>query len=323
MSASAAPALSVVLPADRPSTVATTLAALRGQSVADRLELVVVVPPGAAFEAAAAGAGFHSVRIVRCDGYDDGAWFARARAAGARQASAPIVAFGETHSFPQPAWAAALIAAHREPWAAVGAAIWNANPERIVSWANLLVDFAPWVERRERGEMDELPGHNTSYKRDTLLARGDRLEEALASETLLAAELRAEGRRLLFEPAAVTLHLNLGGPYWFVQRFDHDREWAVVRARHWSPARRALYVLAAPLIPWVRLSRIWPDLRRTGRAADLRLLATVFLGLVAGAAGEAAGYFARSLGGSARRLHEVEMHRDRFAARRAAAGHVA
>lgn len=323
MTVPAAPALTVVLPADRPATVATTLAALRRQSVADRLELVVVVPPGAPFEAAEAGDGFHSVRIVPCDGYEDAAWFARARAAGARRASAPVVAFGETHSYPRPEWAAALIAAHREPWAAVGAAIWNANPERIVSWANLFVDFAPWVERRERGEMDELPGHNTSYKRDALLARGERLEEALASETLLAAELRAEGRRLLFEPAAVTLHLNLGGPFWFLQRFDHDREWAVVRARRWGPAQRALYVLASPLIPWVRLARIWPDLRRAGRATDLRLLATVLLGLFAGAAGEAAGYLFRSLGGSARRLQEVEMHRDRYAARRATAGHVA
>lgn len=311
------PALAVVLPADSPATVAETLAALRLQTVADRIELLLVVPPESPFAVADAGEGFHSVRIVRCDNYGGDAWFARARATGARHASAPVVAFGETHSFPRPEWAAALLAAHREDWVAVGASIWNANPESPISWANLFVDFAPWVERRDRRAMDELAGHNTSYKRDVLLARGERLAEALASETLLAAELRAEGGRLLCEPAAVTLHLNLAGAYWFLQRFDHDREWAVVRSRAWNPARRALYVLGAPLIPFVRLARIWPDLRRAGRATDLLLLAAVLLGLAAGAAGEAAGYARRSLGGSPRRLHEVEMHRDRFAGRRA------
>ena len=51
-----------------------------------------------------------------------------ARAAGVRAASAPIVFIGETHSYPQPGWAEALLTAFEGPWAAVVPAIGNANP---------------------------------------------------------------------------------------------------------------------------------------------------------------------------------------------------
>jgi hypothetical protein len=312
----ASPALAVILPTDRLATIAETLAAMRRQSGAETLEIVIVAPPAAAISPADVGDDFHSVRIVACDGIDGAHWLHRARAAGVRRATAPVVAIGETHSYPEPGWAAAHLAAHRDACAAVGTQMRNANPESVISWANLFVDFAPWVERAERGSVAAVPGHNTSYKRDVLLARGERLAEALASETLLAEELLAEGHELRFEPAAATRHLNLATPYWFLQRFDHDREWAALRGHDWRLPRRALYILAAPLIPFVRFARIHPDLRRAGRGGDLRLAAAVLLGLAAGAVGEAFGYASRRVGRSASRMHEVELHRERFAGRR-------
>jgi hypothetical protein len=312
----ASPQLSVVLPTDCLPTIAETLAALRRQSVARAIELVIVVPPFVTISPTDVGGDFQAVCFVACEGIDDVHWMPRARAAGVRRATAPVVALAETHSFPEPEWAAAHLAAHREPWVAVGTRMRNANPDSVISRANLLVDFAPWVERTERGPVNGLPGHNSSYKREVLLAHGERLAEALASETLLVEALLAEGHGLFFEPAAATRHLNLATPFWFVQRFDHDREWAELRGRDWSLPRRALYVLAAPLIPFVRFARIYPDLRRTGRGGDLLLATAVFLGLMAGAAGEAVGYFSRRSGGSARRMHEVELHRQRFAGRR-------
>lgn len=315
MSRLARPELAVVLPTDRLATIEETLAALRRQSVVQALEIVIVAPTAAAILPADVGGGFHDVLVVACDGIDEPRWLARARAAGVRRATAPVVALGETHSYPEPEWAAAHLAAHGEPCAAVGARMRNANPESVLSWANLFVDFAPWVERAERGPMTALPGHNTSYKREVLLARGERLAAALASETLLDEELRAEGHELLFEPAAATRHLNLATPFWFVERFDHDRLWAALRGSDWSWPRRALYVVGAPLIPCVRFARIYPDLRRAGRGGDLLLAAAVLLGLAAGAAGEAVGYASRRDGGSARRMQEVELHRRRFAGR--------
>ena len=45
-------------------------------------------------------------------------------------------------------------------------------------------------------EVDYLPGHNSSYKRDVLLGYGDRLESMMESETVLHWDLRAKGHRL-------------------------------------------------------------------------------------------------------------------------------
>jgi hypothetical protein len=312
VSSSSASALAVVLPTDRLETVAATLDALRRQTVAHRLEVILVTPSGVAVAEPDPAGDFASVRRVECGDLDQNSWLPRARAAGVRAATAPVVALGETHSFPEPEWAAALLAAHEGPWAAVGARMLNANPGSAISWAGLLIDFGPWVELGERGPMSEMPGHNTSYKREILLARGERLEHDFASETLLAAELIAAGHRLLFEPAAATRHVNLATPYWYLERFDHDRQWAALRAAPWGLPRRLLYALGAPLIPVVRFARMRKALRRTGRATDLRLAAIILLGLAAGAAGEAFAYLSRGSGASGLRLHEVELHRERF-----------
>jgi len=87
-----------------------------------------------------------------------------------------VVAFTEDHSFPTPVWAEALIARHREPWAAVGPAFLNGNPQTLRSWTNLLIEYGPWLDPLEAGVRDHIPPHNSSYKRDLLLAYGDELQ---------------------------------------------------------------------------------------------------------------------------------------------------
>lgn len=76
---------------------------------------------------------------------------ARARAAGVRAATAPVVALAEDHAFPAPGWAEAFIERHGEGWAAVGPVISNANPRSATSWANLLIEYAPWLEGARGG----------------------------------------------------------------------------------------------------------------------------------------------------------------------------
>ncbi|MFN2433451.1 MAG: hypothetical protein ABR599_11675 [Gemmatimonadota bacterium] len=109
----------------------------------------------------------------------------------ARAASAPVVAFGEDHSFPEPGWAEALLQAHRGPWAAVGPSIVNANPATAVSWATLLTSFGRWLELDASGPADAIAWHNSAYKREVLLGLGDELEPLLEVEGLLQAELAA------------------------------------------------------------------------------------------------------------------------------------
>jgi hypothetical protein len=202
------PAMSVVvITPDGYDTISAVLRHVNAQSVKEELEIVIVAPTVDAIPLdAPAMQGFRCVRVVPFGAV--AASTAAARAAGVRAACAPIIAFVEDHCFPQPGWAAALIAAHREPWAAVGPAIGNANPHGAVSWANLLIEYAPWLEPATAGAVQHLPGHNSSYKRNLLLEYGPALETMLEAESILHWDLRAKGFALLLEPAAKSLHMN-------------------------------------------------------------------------------------------------------------------
>jgi hypothetical protein len=300
------PRLSVVLPTDSLATARTTLACFRAQS-ADELEIVLAAPPESDVDATAPElAGFGSIRIVPVADVGD---IPRARAAAIRAATAPLVLVAETHAYPQPGYVDALVSAHGGPWAAVGPSIENANPGSAISWANLLIDYGPWVELGAAGTMDDVPGHNSAYKREALAAFGDRLEEVLQSDTMMHAALRERGQRLYLEPAARVRHLNVSRLRWgVVEKFAAGRTYGAYRAAPWRPARRALYAAASPLIVLVRLRRIVADVRRIGRSRLLpRLLPVLTLALAASALGEAAGY---AFGpGSRRRVNDIELHR--------------
>ncbi len=221
------PAISVVVPAETADSIRPLLSHLRRQTVAERIELIVVAPSGAPLEleesATAAFAAARTLTIPAAELTD----LPLARAAGVRSAAAPIVAFTETHCFAEPGWAEALIAAHEGPWAAVGPAFVNGNPGTAVSWSNLLIDYGPWIEPVKAGPVRDLPGHNSSYDTAELRAYGERLEAMLAAEFVMHDEMRSRGRALYLEPAARTRHHNvtrLGS--WLPERFHAGRAFA-------------------------------------------------------------------------------------------------
>jgi hypothetical protein len=300
------PELSViVLTPDNYRTIHRTLAHLRAQTVRDRLELVIVAPAAEPVDPA-----FPAVRHVPLR---DLTSTAAARAAGVRAATAPVVAFVEEHSFPQPNWAAELIAAHRQPVAGVGPAIVNANPATLTSWANLIIEYGPWLDPAPAAPVEHLPGHNSSYQRDVLLAYGDRLEAMLDAESILHWDLRARGHRLVLAPAAKTEHFNFSRLGSSVPlRFHGGRLFAAARSRHWSTARRLAYGVAAPLIPPVRLARLTREMSRPGRARPglWRVWPLLFVLLMLDALGEMVGYLTGA-GEAMAKLTDMEFHRDR------------
>jgi hypothetical protein len=177
----------------------------------------------------------------------------------------------------------------------VGAAVCNANPSSGISWATLFLEFGAWVPPAVPGERDLLPSHQTAYRRSSLLEFGDALDEYLEAETTLHSALRAQGRRLYFEPAARTDHTNVSRfPDLIAIQFHNYRMFAANRAVHgrWSTGRRVVYVAGAPLIPLVRLYRILRELRRCGllAARGPRCFLPLLVGTIAGAAGEMVGY---------------------------------
>lgn len=311
-----APAMSVVvITPDRFATIRKTIKHLAAQNACGKLEIVIIAPSARNIELdVSALRDFLHYKVIEVGPVNS---TARARATGVRAASAPIVAFAEDHSYPAPGWAEALINRHDENWAAVGPVMANANPRTITSWANLLIEYAEWLEPSASGERDHLPGHNSSYKRDLLLEYGDRLEAMLDAESVLHWDLRRQGYKLYLEPKARTFHQNFSAPFpCFTLRFNGGRLFASARSRDWPLWRKAIFVLAAPLIPLVRCNRIARELLKPGRPRHLlpQLLPALLGGLIFDGAGEMAGY-AFGAGGAMPKLSDMEFHRERYLTR--------
>ena len=307
MSEATGPRISFVVATDTLATVADVLASLRAQPDPEGIEVVLACPSEAALgEGVDPPAG--PLRIVEVELVPIEAAFA----AGIRAASAPVVLIGETHAFPDPGALEPLIRAICDDgYAAAAPGLRNANPETAASWASLMVTYG-WT-LGDRREANDLSTHNTAYRRDLLLAFGDELPALLRLGGDVHGRLRRQGHRLLVEPAAVFSHQNVVQLRSCIgDRFYAARSYSASRSESWSVARRALYAVAAPLIPLVIAARV---VRSPGwKAHRSELPRTVFLpmavSLAAHGAGELAAY-AAGVGNAPERIISYEIHRAR------------
>lgn len=253
---SISPSLSVILLTPGGfELLARVLRRIASQTVASQIE-VIIVTPGKPEKGLSTrlGEGLYAIRLVEVA---PGATMPEARAAGVRMASAPVLAFCEDHAYWPPDWAEVIMARHQEPWAAVGPAITNANPGSAVSWASLLLGYGRWLAPVAGGEIDDLPGHNSSYKRDVLMAESDDLEKLLEAESFLHRRLRAKGHRLYLEPRAVTHHVNITAPRYFLMDWLMvGRLYAAAEAQTMPPLQRFWRGLIS--LPAVPRRAVWP-----------------------------------------------------------------
>src|ERR1700693_1767035 len=121
------PALSVILTTDTRETIRGVLRRLQQQTAQARMEIIMVVPrgQGASFGEGDAR-GFADFRIIEMEDIQP---LRKARAIGVRASTAPLVFLGETHAYPHPEWAEAMINAGAcADWASITPAFGNANP---------------------------------------------------------------------------------------------------------------------------------------------------------------------------------------------------
>ncbi|MDX6510548.1 MAG: hypothetical protein QOE36_52 [Gaiellaceae bacterium] len=303
------PPLAVVLPTDTFETVRRVVEAFRAQGDARQLELVLVSEADVAVDAETRSA-FGRVEVVRIE---PGGTLAQARSAGIAAAKAPYVFLGETHVFPRRGFADVVLAAHAEGWVGVEPAVGNANPDDgALSWAGALLDYGRRFDL-PAGEAASVDIYNSSYRREALLELGPQLVDMLEPGGGLGPELRRRGHRLVNEPRAHVDHLNIARlRSWLVERYLSGHGLGSARARRWSPARRAVYSLGAPLIPVVYLSRAIREtgLRRRVRSLPPLTFPAMMLGSAAWAVGELAGYVApRAVG---RRMRHYELHKEEY-----------
>ena len=313
------PALSVVVVTDRYETIRLVVACFAAQSVPGQLELVIVIPRenvnGVPIEQLGI---FGAIRIVAVDSIKP---MPSARAAGVRASTAPVIFIGETHSFPHPGFAEAIIAAHEGPWDVVVPGLANANPSNPKSWAAFILDYGYWLAELSASPIVNGPTWNASYKRNVLMDLGAQLDTALSSGDELPQTLRAGNRRVYFEPRAVIDHTNVESNGWADERFLSGLVVGANRGRRWSKSRRAFYFAASPLIPFVLLYRTSKAVRlllREGLLPPGSLLA-IATGAVVRTVGEAAGYLIGIDAEAEERMEHYEMHKLRFASELAGA----
>ncbi|MGB7159506.1 MAG: Gfo/Idh/MocA family oxidoreductase [Tepidisphaeraceae bacterium] len=310
-----APKISVILATpDHYQTIRATVRHLNRQTAAGDIELVIIAPSIAELHAVAAElAPFKSHQVVEVGAMRSVAW---ANAIGVQRATAPVVAFAEDHCFPHPTWAEALIAAHGKCVAAVGPVVRNGNPGTMTSWADFLIAYGEWSDPHPAGAAHHLPGHNSSYKRDILLAYGDRLEPLLEAESVLHWELRDAGHALYLEPAAKIDHLNFALlSVWIPTQFYCGWQFGATRAAGWPWWKRLAWVGGSGLIPAVRLMRVVKAALAPGRIEQRqilpRVMPTLVLGLALDGIGQAVGY-AFGPGNVTAKLAGLEFHRVKY-----------
>ena len=267
------------------------LAALKDQTIASDIELIIVGPELDQHEVEACCSNVFG----RVHGLSVGPIQNRGRAAahGIMAASAPFVALTENHCFPLSDWAEQLLEGYDDGISGVGPSVLNANPETLLSWTTFALgygDFAPTMPAETRYE---LPYHNSSYRTAVLRRLGNQLPELLADERRLFSQLRESGVKLWFEPKAVTRHLNEARwPLVSNITFYFGWRYAASRRENWPRWRRGVYAVAWPFLalPISRnLLRKLTALKCT-RTLKPGLIAHVWLVALFHAAGEAVGY---------------------------------
>jgi hypothetical protein len=304
------PSLSVIIATSGVyATIRKTIRHLLSQTIRHQLEIVIVATSREYLQLDDRElAPFCDYQVVELGSLRS---IGNANAEGIRRAKAQIVALAEDHCFPDPQWAERLIAAHQGPWTAVGPGVRNANPNTAVSWADLFIGYGPWLAPSPSREAEFLPGHNTSYKRDVLLEYENQLDSMMQAETVLHWDLRGKGHRLYMESAASVAHTNFSlWSSWIPAQFYNGRLFAGIRVRQKPPSWRMAFTLGAPLIPVVRLWRIWVGLSsKELKVRFLRCLHTLTIGLVIDGVGQMIGY-AIGVGNALEKVAQYEA--DRF-----------
>jgi hypothetical protein len=311
---SSVPALSYVLITDHFHTIARVVRQLGEQTAHRELEVVIICPSASALEADdKALTGFANVVVKEVGALHP---LSAARAVGVRAATAPIVFLGETHSFPHPGFAAAIIAAHREPWDVVIPGLDNANEDGAMSWASFLTDYGFWLRHLPEGQVSAAPTWNVAYKKELLLELGDGLGPALTGGDALAESLRARGRTIYFQPSARLDHVNCSRTVreWMDERYLAGLVIGAHRKDRWPPSRRWAYVLASPAIPAVILRR---TMRPVRAALQHRRLPRFTIPALISAAlvrtwGEVVGYVAGARLDQEERMEEYELHKMKY-----------
>lgn len=283
------PALSVVIVTlGGEGDLERCLAALRGQTLDGGLEILapwIGEPPALARR-------FPEVRWISTPA---GASPAAMRAAGVRQATAPVVALTEDHCIPSPGWSTAILHAHAGDCVAAGGCIEKDTPDSALNWAVYLADYLRYAAPRAEGPAAHLSDCNVSYKRAALERIAVVWREEF-HENMVHAALRQTGQSLWFAPSIEVRQRRSFRPHGVLgDRRAFGRLFAATRARQVHAYARLVLLgstIALPALLTARVAAHALSKRRHG-VALLRAAPWLVVLSTAWAVGEFLGYLTK------------------------------
>lgn len=219
--------------------------------------------------------------------------FDRRRAAGLAAAKGDIIAILEDRGHPAPDWAATVVRLHRETGRnVIGGAIDCKEPVGDLNWAFWVTDFGRYGRPFDTHSAEWVSDVNVTYSRKALEATRhlwkDRFHEPVVNWHLISL-----GEELLLSNELVVNHVRPPATLrrLLPERFHWGRLFGWIRAKHFTPRQRFMYIALSPLIPpslWVRHGVMqW----KKGRGLRyLKVLPFVIILTVAWTVGEVWGY---------------------------------
>lgn len=178
------------------------------------------------------------------------------RRLGVEQARGEFVAIIEEHCLARKDWLTTLASAFVPGHVAVGGPVVDYGYRRLRDWVTYFVEYNSYLPPWSDGEARDLSGANIAYRREALLANLELLSDGYW-ETRLHAKLLAEGSKFRSAPEMVVYHR---GPfdyaYYLRQRYLFSRAFAGARRATLSAGKRAAYLVAAPAVAVLLLSRM-------------------------------------------------------------------
>ncbi|MFV1986237.1 MAG: hypothetical protein ACC682_03095 [Gemmatimonadota bacterium] len=303
--------VSVVLSISRHfDTVRLVLEHLAAQTIADRLEIVLLAESDAIEVDESTLAAFAGWQLAVPTDFTSAG---NLRAEGVRMARATRVWFAEDHGFPAPGTLEALRRVYDEHDAITGVVMENANPATAISWADMFLNFGPYVGRPELEDLGHLAWHKNMYPRDLLLECDAKLDDFLDVESELQEWIRSRGGRLMIVPDAPLYHLNVSRFDTFVEtQAINGRLYGASRSAGWPVWKRLSYAAAFPLILAVRLRRLVAEVVRAGEGKRVpKMLPFLSIGLTVNQFWETVGYVVGARDSRVRK-HDAEYRRYRF-----------
>lgn len=220
----------------------------------------------------------------------------RRRSAGLSKCRGRIVAMTEDHAQPADDWVKQILAAHEQPYLAIGGAVENGVDE-VINRAVYFCDFGRYGRPFDPGPAKYISDVNLAYKREALESTESIWKDAYHETTVHWAML-ANGQTLYLDDRPVvfqkrrqlTLFRALG------ERVEWGRVFAETRAAKVGRLLRVIYAAGSPLLPPVMLYRGFRNMRRQRLTAG-RMFSTLpvaFVLLCGWSCGEFVGYFARA-----------------------------